>query len=174
MHKNMSGWQSVTSKAKSEKALFTHSRKDQLPCHKDTQAAPRKGPCGKKTVTAFQLPARHWGSAPTALVPGEPADDRILAGFWTEISCCCCCCCPVAQSCATLCDPMDCSKPVFPVLHHLLEFAQTHVHWASDDIQPSHLLLSPILLLPPIFPRIRVFSWKMLKKNHPAQTLLNS
>ena len=48
MHKNMSEWQSVTSKARSEKALFTHSRKDQLPCHKDTQAAPRKGPCGKK------------------------------------------------------------------------------------------------------------------------------
>ena len=40
--------------------------------------------------------------------------------------------------CPTLCDPMDCSTPGFPVLHHLLEYAQTHVHWVGDDIQPSH------------------------------------
>ena len=39
-----------------------------------------------------------------------------------------CCCCSVAQSCPPLCDPMDCSTPGFPVLHHLLKFAQTHVH----------------------------------------------
>ena len=45
----------------------------------------------------------------------------------------------VAQSCSTLCDPMDCSTPSFPVLHHLLELAQTHVHWISDAIQPSPL-----------------------------------
>ena len=38
---------------------------------------------------------------------------------------------------------MDYSPPGFPVLHHLLEFAQTHVHWVSDAIQPSHPLLSP-------------------------------
>ena len=38
------------------------------------------------------------------------------------------CCCSVAQSCPALCDPMDCSTPGFPVLHHLPEFAQTHVH----------------------------------------------
>ena len=37
-------------------------------------------------------------------------------------------CCSVAQSCLTLCDPMDCSTPGFPVLHHLPELAQTHVH----------------------------------------------
>ena len=37
-------------------------------------------------------------------------------------------CCSVAQSCLTLCDPMDCSTPGFPVLHHLLELTQTHVH----------------------------------------------
>ena len=40
----------------------------------------------------------------------------------------CCCCCSVAQSCLTLCHPMDCSTPGFPVLHHLLELAQIHVH----------------------------------------------
>ena len=53
------------------------------------------------------------------------------------------CCCSVAQSCPTLWNPMDCSKTGFPVLHHLLEFAQTHVHWVGDDIQPSHPLSSP-------------------------------
>ena len=47
------------------------------------------------------------------------------------------CCCSVAQSCPTLCDPMDCSTPGFPVLHHLPELAQTHVHWVGDAIQPS-------------------------------------
>ena len=39
--------------------------------------------------------------------------------------------------------PMDCSTPGFPVLHYLLEFAQTHVHWVTDAIQPSHPLLPP-------------------------------
>ena len=46
-----------------------------------------------------------------------------------------------------LCDPMDCSTPGFPVLLYLPEFAQTHVHWISDAIQPSHSLSSPSLAL---------------------------
>ena len=66
-------------------------------------------------------------------------------------------CCSVAQSCPTLCDPMDRNTPGFPVLHHLAEHAQTHVHWVGDAIQPSHALY-PLLLLPSIFPGIRVFS----------------
>ena len=64
----------------------------------------------------------------------------------------------VTQSCLTLCDPMDCSTSGFPVLYHLPDFTQTHV---GDAIQPSHLL-SSLLLLPSIFPSIRVFS------NEPA------
>ena len=44
----------------------------------------------------------------------------------------------VAQSRLTLCDPMDCGTPGFPVLHQLPELAQTHVHWVSDAIQPPH------------------------------------
>ena len=51
--------------------------------------------------------------------------------------------CSVAQSCPTLCDPMDSRTSGFPVLHHLSELAQTHVHWVGDVIQPSHPLLSP-------------------------------
>ena len=48
----------------------------------------------------------------------------------------------VTQSCLTLCDPMDCSTPGFPLLHCLLELAQTRVHRVGDAIQPSHPLLS--------------------------------
>jgi len=55
----------------------------------------------------------------------------------------CCCCCSVAQSCPTLCGPMDCSTPGSSALHYLLEFAQIHVHWVSDTIQLSHSLLPP-------------------------------
>ena len=63
----------------------------------------------------------------------------------------------VAQSCLTLCDPISCSTPGFSVFHYLLEFSQTHVHWNGGAIQPSHPLLSP-LVLPSIFPSTRVFS----------------
>ena len=60
-------------------------------------------------------------------------------------------------SCFWLCNPINCSMPGFPVLHHLLEFALTHVHWVGDTIQPFHPLSSPS---PPAlsFPSIRVFS----------------
>ena len=77
----------------------------------------------------------------------------------------------VDQLCPTLCNPMDCSMPGFPIVHHLPELAQTHVHWISDAIQPFHSLLSssppalshftlccPLLPLPSVFPSIRVFS----------------
>ena len=49
----------------------------------------------------------------------------------------------VTKSYLTLCDPMDCCTPGFPVLHRLPEFAQTHIHRVSDAIQPSHPLSSP-------------------------------
>ena len=51
---------------------------------------------------------------------------------------------------------MDCSMPGFPVLHHLLELAQTHVHGVSNAIQPSHLFQP--LLPPSVFPSVKVFS----------------
>ena len=54
----------------------------------------------------------------------------------------------VAQLCLTLCDPMDCSTPGYPVHHQLLELTQTYVHRVDDVIQPSHPLLSPS---PPTF-----------------------
>ena len=54
----------------------------------------------------------------------------------------------VAQSCPTLCDPMNCSTPGFPVHHQLPELTQTHVHLVGDAIQLSHPLSSPS---PPAF-----------------------
>ena len=54
----------------------------------------------------------------------------------------------VAQSCLTLCNPMNHSTPGLPVHHQLPEFTQTHVHWVGDAIQPSHLLSSPSPLAP--------------------------
>ena len=53
------------------------------------------------------------------------------------------CCCSVAKSCPTLYNPMNCSTLGFPVLHHLPELAQIHVHQVGDAIQPSHPLSSP-------------------------------
>jgi len=69
------------------------------------------------------------------------------------------CCFSIAQSCPTHCNPMDCSTPGIPVLHHLPELAQTHVHWIGDAIQLSHLLSFPSLPAFSLFhfPSIRVF-----------------
>ena len=63
----------------------------------------------------------------------------------------------VAQSCPTLCDPMNRSTQGILIHHYLPEFTQTHVHRVGDPIQPSHAL-SSLLLLPPIPPSIRVFA----------------
>ena len=60
------------------------------------------------------------------------------------------------QSCLTLCDPMDCSTPGFPVHHQLPELVQTHVHWVW--MPSNHFILCHPLLLPSIFPSVRVFS----------------
>ena len=61
------------------------------------------------------------------------------------------------QSCPTLCNPMNRSRPGLPVHHQLPEFTQTHVHRVGDAIQRSHSLFSPFLLHP-LPPSIRVFS----------------
>ena len=76
----------------------------------------------------------------------------------------------VAQLCLTLCDPMDCSMPGIPVLHQLLELAQTHVHWVGDALQPSHPLLSPS---PPAFNLSQhqgLFQWR--RKWEPTPVFL--
>ena len=84
------------------------------------------------------------------MIPGENTTFQFLKFVFF-------CCCSVTKSCLAFGNPMGCSMPGFPVLHHLLEFPQTHVCWVSGAIQPSHTLL-PRLLLPSVFPSIRVFS----------------
>ena len=76
----------------------------------------------------------HEHKVITCLLPSSLA-------LWLQFS-------SVAQSCLTLCDPMDCSMPGFPVYHQLLELAPTHAHRVSDAIQPSYPLSS---LSPPAF-----------------------
>ena len=72
------------------------------------------------------------------------------------------CCCSVTKSCPTPCNPMNCHMPGFPVLHRLSEQAQRvtahwlNAHWVNDAI--NHIILCHPLLLPSIFPSIRVFS----------------
>ena len=65
----------------------------------------------------------------------------------------------VAQSCPTLCDPMNCSTPGLPVHHQLREFTQTHVHRFRDAIQPSHPLLSPSTPAPNPSQHQSLFQW---------------
>ena len=78
----------------------------------------------------------------------EPQPVSHCLHLWNGITVLCSSCvvvriklaCSVTKSCLTPCEPMSCSMPGFPVLHHLLEFAQVHVHCISDAIQPSHPL----------------------------------
>ena len=65
-----------------------------------------------------------------------------ICSLHVSVSCFGCWCCSVAKLCSALCNPTDCSMSGFPVLHYLPEFAQTHVHWVNDAVQPSHPLLS--------------------------------
>ena len=88
---------------------------------------------------------------PSLPVPGNQHSTSVSRNLTTFSS--------VAQLCPAPCDPVDCSMPGLPVHHQLLELAQTHIHWVSVAIQPSHPLWSPS---PPAFnlPNIRVFSNK--------------
>ena len=65
----------------------------------------------------------------------------------------------VTQSCPTLCDPMDCSMPGFPVHHQLPELAQTHVYQVGDAIQPPHPLLPPSLPVFSLSEHQGLFQW---------------
>ena len=76
----------------------------------------------------------------------------------------------VAQSCPTLCDPMSCITPGFPVHHQLLESTQTHVHWVSDGIQPSHPLSS--LSLPALNLSLHQGLLKSVRSSHQVAKVL--
>ena len=83
----------------------------------------------------------HWIG--DAIQPSHPLSSSFPSFVVSWLENFLCCCFSVTQSCPTLCDPMDCSMSGFPVLHHLPEFAQTHVHRVGDAIQSSHPLSSP-------------------------------
>ena len=91
-----------------------------------------------------QTYGQGWGRGGRERDEGKAQHGSICTNIYKKI----CCYCSVVQLCLTICDPMDCSMPSFPILHHLLEIAQTHVHRVGDAIQPSHPLLSPS---PPAF-----------------------
>ena len=91
-----------------------------------TSEAPGAHLWGARTLSFYPL-VRRWDSILWVFIKGT------IGSIW----------CSVAPLCLTLCDPMNCSTPGFPVLHHLLELAQTHVHWVGDAIQPSHPLSPP-------------------------------
>ena len=79
----------------------------------------------RKAVVAFPFPYKNYSFEKLDMI------------FFSWCKNFCCCCCSVNKSCPTLCDPMDCSTPGFPVPHYLLEFAQIHVHWVYPNISSS-------------------------------------
>ena len=94
----------------------------------------------------------------------EPLKPHIQLNFSTG------CCCSVSQPCLTLWDPMDCIMPGSPVHHHLLELAQTHVHWVTDAIQPSHPLSSPSPPAFNLFQHWGLFQW--VSSSHKVAKIL--
>ena len=83
---------------------------------------------------------------------------HIVLSKWLQFS-------SVAQSCPTLCDPLNRSMPGLPVHHQLLEFTQTHIHRVSDAIQPSHPLSSPSPPAPNPSQRQSLFQWCIPETN---------
>ena len=88
-------------------------------------------------LVGFQARSLASPSSKSSLLPKQTVKKDLSSQFSS-----------VAQSCLTLCNPMDCSTPGLPVHHQLLEFTQTHAHRVSESIQPSHPLSSPS---PPAF-----------------------
>jgi len=78
----------------------------------------------------------------------------------------------VVQLCPTLCNPVDCSTPDFPVHHQLPELAQTHVHRVGDAIQPSHPLSSPSPLIFNLSQHQGLFQW--VSSSHQVAKVLES
>ena len=108
----------------------------------------------------LQARTLDWVAIRFSRAPSWPGD-------WTCVSCTAggfftisCCHHSVAQMCPTLCNPVDCSTPGFPVLPHLPELIQTHVHRVGDAIWPSHPLSSPP---PPPFPRSLFEHWGLFQ-----------
>ena len=113
-----------------------------------------------RRLIAFMRAPPSW---PNGLPKSPPANTLILAVSSVQFS-------SVAQSCLTLCDPMDCSMPGLPLHHQFPESTETHVHWVSNAIQPSHPLPSPSS--PALnFPQHQgLFKW--VRSSHQVATVL--
>ena len=102
-----------------------------------------QGNCGNQLLSyptpLGLIPENQWNNSSEEYISQEEAPKRVRwmsFCFFSQFS-------SVAQSCLTLCNPMDCNTPGFPVHRQLPEFTQTHAHWVGDAIQPSHPLSSP-------------------------------
>ena len=126
-----------------------------LKCHRGSSLSPsytHSGwrPHGWSLLSRVpKQPQEPPGGTPSLLIQQEPA--CLCSGVhsdWSHLSHmalgleCADCLCSVAQSCPTLCNPMNRSTPGLPVHHQLPEFTQTHVHRVGDAIQPPHPLSS--------------------------------
>ena len=103
---------------------------------------PFNGAPGSRTFKSSCWRSAHF-PVPDGRLAGPKAgiEECIVISYSVQFS-------SVAQSCPTLCNPMNCSTPGLPVHHQLPEFTETHVHRVSDAIQPSHPLSSPSPLAP--------------------------
>ena len=118
----------------------------------------------RKEKNTYNLAASRLQPLPRWAIPNWAQDVRNTGCWpWVQFS-------SVAQLCPTLCDPMNRSTPGLPVHHQLLESNQTHVHWVSDAIQPSHPLLSPSSLALNLSQHQGLFKW--VSSSHEVAKLL--
>ena len=117
-----------------------------LPSHRPYLQHPHRYTLGGTETSSYQPPKRDWKHI-----------------FSVQFS-------SVAQSCASLCDPVDYSTPGFPVHHQILELTQTHVHQVYDAIQPSHPLSCPSLSTFNLFQHQGLFQW--LSSSHQVAKVL--
>ena len=126
---------------------------------------------GLSRVFSITIWKHQFFSTPASLWSSSYIHSWLLKKPFVDVSDTQSYCRSVTQSCPTLHNPMNCSTPGFPVLHCLLEFAQTYVHWVSDAIQPSSLLSFPS---PPAFSlsQHRVFSKQWVSSPHQVAKVL--
>ena len=117
---------------------FKEQRQELTETSLELHGTPQQGARHPAWLDVLRLPASHQGSRPATLQRKKKNTCHTYRVVVVQ----------VAKLRLTLCNPMDCSTPGFPVRHYLLELAQTHVHRVSDAIQPFHPLSSPS---PPTF-----------------------